>query len=111
MKKASKLGKFLSRAGVQLASGWKTELKRITPNVTLEFEKEIFYGLGNCPFKHQEFPADKNPEAVIDFYIKALRLDCNDKVKPRIMRLFNEGFLNFDDSMNYFVIPFNNQIM
>lgn len=111
MKRVSKLGKALFQAGIRMQVGWKTELRKIAGNVILEFEREIFYGLGNCPFSHIDFPGEKNPEAIIDFYIKVLRLDCNDKVKPRIMRLFNEGFLKFDDDMTHLVIPAGNEIM
>jgi hypothetical protein len=103
----------LLKPGLKLRAGWKTEFKIIVPNCTLDYENEVFYGLGSCPFTGSPDPegAIKNggdPERLIDFYLQVLRMDCTKNVKSRIQKLIASSWLDFSQDFDYFTFNSNN---
>jgi hypothetical protein len=74
----------------------------------------IFYGLGNCEQKSPppiELFDSKEPEKVIEYYLKVLRVDCMTNAKERVMNLFNEKFLVFGESRDIFEVAKNNPVV
>jgi len=81
-------------------TGWKTEFRPIKKGIITD-EIDEFYGLGSCIGETPKLKDldSRDPNAVIDFYLKVMRNDCSDKTKLRIVKLFNDGLVNFDDNV------------
>ncbi|XP_035706887.1 uncharacterized protein LOC118435267 [Folsomia candida] len=87
--------------------GWKTQFEIIVPNVTLKYDDEIFYGMGNCPHRSNLGPNTLaglvREDEIIDFYMGLLRTYCLSERRKYVKTLIREGYLQVKNKL--IVVP------
>jgi len=88
--------------------GWKTQFMiSVTDNSTFVHDKEIFYGLGNCPPTEpdqKELNKVNSNKGVIEYYTRVLRTDCISSRKEKIQELLKSGLVKLKNKM-FQIVP------
>jgi len=82
--------------------GWKTQYELITPNITLKYDEDIFFGVGNCPYqtlRPEDLERAQDEDEVIDFYMGLLRTYCQANQKKYIKKLIQTGYLEIKENL------------
>lgn len=79
--------------------GWKTQYQMVVPNITMKYDRDIFYGLGNCPRKKlslKEHQEANTANELIAYYTTLLRTGCITRHQEYFLKLIDEGYMRLN---------------